>query len=99
MLRDDVILKLKGALPELRAEFAVRELFIFGSVARGEEHPESDVDVLVEFEPQSHPTLFTLAGIKIRLSKLLGRDVDVGTPDCLRPRVRATVEAEKLRVA
>lgn len=99
MIRDEVMSTLRGALPELRREYAVRELYVFGSVARGDDGPESDVDVLVEFQPEARPTLFTLAGIKIRLEELLGRDVDVGTPDGLKPRVRDTVNAEKLRVA
>src|SRR2546423_31395 len=99
MIRDSVMSTLRAALPDLRREFGVQELYIFGSVARGDDHPDSDVDVLVEFQPGSRPTLFTLAGIKIRLEDILGRSVDVGTPDGLKPRVRDTINAEKLRVA
>lgn len=99
MIRDQVISKLKAALPELRREFMVQELYLFGSVARGDDDEESDVDVLVEFLPEFRPTLFTLAGIKIRLEEILGRSVDVGTPNGLKPRVRDTINAEKLRVA
>jgi uncharacterized protein len=99
MTRDQVIPALRDALPGLRAEFGVDTLDLFGSVARGDDRPGSDVDVLVQFLPGSRPTLFTLAGLKLRLEDLLGREVDVGTPGGLRPDVRASVDAERLRVA
>jgi predicted nucleotidyltransferase len=60
------------------SEFAVKALFLFGSVARDEATPESDVDVLVAFD---RPVgLFTLLGLKAYLEELLGCSVDVGTP-------------------
>jgi predicted nucleotidyltransferase len=52
-----------------------RRVAIFGSVARGDEHPESDVDFLVEFEPGS--SLFDLVRLQEELSVLLNRSVDV----------------------
>ena len=99
MTSDQVMSMLKAALPDLRREFKVQELYLFGSFARGDYGPESDVDVLVEFQPDSRPTLFTLAGLQIRLTELLGRDVDVGTPGGLKPRSRDSINAEKRRVA
>lgn len=99
MLRDHVITVLSNAMPELRRDFGLRCVYLFGSVARGDETPLSDVDVLVEFEPTARPTLMTLAGVYGRLGDLLGRRVDVGTVDGLRPALRATVEREMLRVA
>lgn len=59
----------------------------------------SDVDILVEFESGSHPTLFTLAGLYGRIHDLLGRPVDLGTIDSLRPQLRDSVHREMLRVA
>jgi predicted nucleotidyltransferase len=68
------------------SEFAVKALFLFGSVARDEATPESDVDVLVAFD---RPVgLFTLLGLKAYLEELLGCSVDVGTPSSLRPHLR-----------
>lgn len=99
MTRDRVMAALRDALPGLRRDFAVETLDLFGSVARGDDRPDSDVDVLVQFAPGSRPTLFTLAGVKLRLEDVLGREVDVGTPGGLRPDVRGSVDAEKLRVA
>ena len=76
-------------------EFAVKALFLFGSVARDEATPESDVDVLVEFD---RPVgLFTLLGLKAYLEELLDCSVDVGTPSSLRPHLREAVLKEAIR--
>ena len=58
----------------------IRRLAFFGSVLREDFKPESDVDVLVEFEPGHTPGLITLAGMEIELSDLLGRKADMRTP-------------------
>lgn len=76
-------------------EFAVKALFLFGSVARDEATPESDVDLLVEF---NRPVgLFTLLELKSYLEELLGCSVDLGTPTSLRPHLRETVLKEAVR--
>ncbi len=70
--------------PHQLAEFCqrhhIRRLAFFGSVLRDDFRPDSDVDVLVEFEPAHTPGLITLAGMEIELSGLLGRQVDMRTP-------------------
>lgn len=99
MIRDQVISKLRAALPDLRRTYAVRELFIFGSVARGEDTPDSDVDVLVEFEQGARPTLGTLGCLLDELETLLGRKVDLGERHMVRPFMRDEVEREMRRVA
>jgi predicted nucleotidyltransferase len=99
MDREQVLNKLRAVLPELRDEFGVAELYLFGSLARGDHRPGSDVDLVVQFAPGTHPTLFTLAGLYGRLVDLLGCPVDLGTRDSLRPRIRPEVEAEMVRVA
>ena len=76
-------------------EFAVQDLFLFGSVARNEATAASDVDFLVNF---SRPVgLFTLLGLKAFLEDVLGCNVDIGTPDSLRPHLRETVLKEVIR--
>ena len=57
----------------------VRRLAFFGSVLRGEERPDSDIDLLIEFEPGHVPGLITLSGMELELSELLGRKVDLRT--------------------
>lgn len=58
----------------------IRRLSLFGSVLTERFRPESDVDVLVEFEPGRTPGYFGLAGMEIELSEKLGRKVDLRTP-------------------
>jgi predicted nucleotidyltransferase len=71
----------------------IRRLAFFGSVLRDDFRPESDVDVLVEFEPAHVPGLAFLA-IEEELSRILGRRVDLHTPNTLNPYFRDQVLAE-----
>ena len=57
----------------------IKQLAVFGSALRDDFGPESDVDLLVEFEPDRIPGLLGLAGMEIELSELLGREVDLLT--------------------
>ena len=60
-------------------EHGIRRLAIFGSALREDFGPDSDVDVLVEFEPDRIPGLLGVAGMEIELSDVFGRDVDLVT--------------------
>ena len=71
----------------------VRRLSFFGSVLGAGFRPDSDVDVLVEFEPEHVPGLLTLAGLEIELSELLGRKADVRTAEDLSRYFRDEVVA------
>lgn len=73
----------------------IRRLALFGSVLRPDFRPQSDVDVLVEFEPGFVPGLFTVARIERELSALFdGRKVDLCTPEDLSRYFRQTVLSE-----
>ena len=76
----------------------IRWLALFGSVLRDDFRPESDVDVLVEFEPDHRYTYFTLARVEDDLSALLGRKVDLHVPGMLHSSLRDKVlsQAEDL---
>jgi uncharacterized protein len=74
----------------------VRALRLFGSVARGESQPQSDVDFLVEFD--GPPTFRGFMGLKFALEDLLGVRVDLVTPEDLRSWLRAEIEREAVRV-
>ncbi|MDZ7680024.1 MAG: nucleotidyltransferase family protein [Acidimicrobiales bacterium] len=65
---------------------------VFGSVARGDEQPGSDIDFLVELEPEPRP--FEILSIGVELEEALGVKVDVGTPESLRERLRNEILAE-----
>jgi predicted nucleotidyltransferase len=69
---------------------------VFGSVARGDADPASDVDFLVDFEPGR--SLLDLAGLVVELEDLLGRPVDVVTEPGLKARIRQRVLAEAVAV-
>jgi predicted nucleotidyltransferase len=69
---------------------------IFGSVARGDEQPGSDIDFLVELAPGTRP--FEILAIGVELEEALGVTVDVGTPESLRERVRDEVLAEAVEL-
>jgi predicted nucleotidyltransferase len=71
----------------------IRRLALFGSVLRDDFRPDSDVDVLVEFEPGHVPGL-RFFGLEKELSKILGREVDLNTPRFLSPYFRSQVLAE-----
>jgi len=67
--------------------YRIAELSVFGSAARGDMRPDSDVDVLVEFEPGAHPGL-GFFDLEDELSALFGRHVDLGRKSLLKPLVR-----------
>ena len=91
MRRDDVIERISQHREELAA-FEVEGLLLFGSVARGDESADSDVELLVEF---AKPVgLFTFVGLKLFLERSLDCSVDLATPDALRPVMRRRVLAE-----
>ena len=74
--------------------YSVRELSIFGSAAKGESRPHSDVDLLVAFEDGARVTLFTLIDLQTELSALFGCPVDLVPKDGLKPALRREVLAE-----
>lgn len=77
-------------------KYGARNIRVFGSVARREDHPGSDIDFLVELEPGR--SLFDLGGLVYELQELLGVEVDVVTEKGLKARLRERVmrEAEPL---
>ncbi len=76
-------------LPELRKKYHVQTLGIFGSVARGEARRNSDIDILVEF---SRPIgFFAFIELEHRLSKILGKKVDLVSKPALKPIARQSI--------
>ena len=83
----------RAKIAEFCRKHHIRRLAFFGSVLRDDFRPDSDVDVLVEFEPEHVPGLAFFA-MEAELSEILGRRVDLNTPNFLSPYFRAQVEAE-----
>jgi uncharacterized protein len=92
--RDDVIALLNSSQSSL-SQFKVKSLLLFGSVARDESHPHSDVDLLVEFEQPVG--LLTFVRLQRYLETILGCPVDLGTPDSLKEHLREVVLREAVR--
>jgi len=95
MDKDTVIKQLKKSKKKL-ADFKVKSLALFGSVVRGEARPDSDIDLLVEFEG---PTTFDrFMKLRFFLEDLLGSHVDLITRKGIRPEILPYVEKEALYV-
>lgn len=100
MTRDEAITKLQAAYPALQREFPLRSLALFGSFARGEARPDSDIDILVEFDPAARVTLFTFSHLLDRLTDILGGKVDiVENHPGLSDAFRAAIQRDLRRVA
>lgn len=97
MRRDEALAILRTHMEELRTSFGVGSLSLFGSVARDEAGPESDVDLLVEFDRAVG--LFDFIRLRDRLAEVLNRRVDLVTPDALKRQLRDRILGEAVRAA
>lgn len=88
----DIVETHRAEIKAIVARHNGRSVAIFGSVARGDEQPGSDIDFLVELAPGARP--FEILSIGAELEEALGVKVDVGTPDSLRERLRDDVLSE-----
>jgi len=84
---------------DVLSDHHVKALYLFGSIVRGEDNPGSDVDILVEFEPEIRMGLFGLVRLQRQLSGILGRPVDLVTPDALRKAMKDRILKEAVRAA
>ena len=98
MKRDKALGLLAAHREELRA-LGVEEISIFGSVARDEARPESDIDVLVEHQEGTPLSFFRVCRLRYFLEDILGESVDLVTVGGLRPEIREEVMAEAIRAA
>ena len=95
-VRDSILEILEINREDLKT-YGVESISLFGSVARGEAGPRSDVDLLVDVDDEV--TLFGLSRLKHHLEDLLGMPVDLVTSDALRPQMRDSILAEAIRAA
>jgi len=92
----DVLRSLRERAADLRDK-GVAALWVFGSVARGDARPDSDIDLLIDFAAESEPSLLTLSRLQRDLADALGRPVDLGERRALKPRVAEAAEREMVR--
>ena len=99
LAKTDALETLSAHMTELRTRYSVKRIGVFGSVARGEAREGSDIDLLVEFEPNAHVGLFDFARLRDRLSQLLGCRVDLVTEDALHSALRERVLKETVHAS
>ena len=92
-LKDEVKLK-RSQIADLARRYGATNIRLFGSVARGEERPDSDIDFLVDLQPGR--SLFDLGGLLTDLEGLLARSVDVVTESGIKPRLKERILNEAL---
>lgn len=94
MNREEIIARLRENEATLRKR-GVEHAALFGSRARGDQGPESDIDIMVEFDPTARITIFDYANLKEYIAELFDGRVDVVSRDGLKPYMKpaATVDA------
>ncbi|MFE6648020.1 nucleotidyltransferase family protein [Nocardioides sp. NPDC057772] len=87
-----VVASKRAELLDVLSRHGVRNVRVFGSVARGDDRPDSDVDLLVDFPP--HTSLFTILRMQDELEEILGTHVDLVSESGLQARIRARLERD-----
>jgi hypothetical protein len=95
---EDLLVHLRAMKPLLRERFGVQSIAVFGSFARGAAKTGSDLDILLRFEPNVRPTLFTLSDLDALLEKRLGLAVDTVPESCVNPRMAPYISAHLVEV-
>ncbi len=90
----DYIAMLRQHLPALARQYHITSLGVFGSYVRNEQTPQSDLDVLVEFDEEAHHGLLDIARFQNTLSDLLGIKVDLVLRNALRPNIKPYILEE-----
>jgi predicted nucleotidyltransferase len=89
-----IVATLQTHAADLRAA-GIRHLSLFGSFARGDAGPDSDVDLAVELDPAARIDLFRLTALERRLAELLGRQVDLVPEPVEKPRLQARIDRDR----
>lgn len=97
MSKTEIINRIQEIMPRLRSEFGVTSVSMFGSASRDEMRPESDIDLLVKFDP---PVDFDrYFDVKELLELTLGHSVDLATEAMIKPLLRTYIERDLVHVA
>lgn len=97
MTRSEALAALQRHEPEIR-ELGIMRLAIFGSTARGDEKPGSDVDLVAALDPARPMGAFEFVGLELRLQQMLGTKVDLVTEPARRPRLQAEIDRDRVIV-
>jgi len=93
MKRDEIIKRLKERESDLRS-LGVTHAALFGSVARGEQRPGSDIDIMIDIDPEMEMSVYDYVGLKRAIASLFEGRVDVVNRDALKPYVRPAATAD-----
>lgn len=85
---------LRAMYPTLKEKYSITDLGLFGSRVRGDNRPESDLDILVSFDPDAYVSLFTLVELEDLLTEALQVKVDLSYKVSLKPCLRSQILAE-----
>ena len=99
MDRNEIISRLREHREALNRDYGVASIGLFGSAARNELRPDSDVDLLVEFAPDRRIGLSAFVQLQRRLEALLGRQADLSTPGSLKKQLKDQILQELVRAA
>ena len=97
MTRDEIIARIRDTAPALRAE-GVTKLAIFGSRARGDAREDSDLDVLIEVDPDSRFSLLNLSGVGLIVEDATGLKTQVAMRRSLDPRIAERIADDVVEV-
>lgn len=97
MYRDDILKTLKTREVELRQK-GVAHVSLFGSYARQEQRLDSDIDILIELNPETHIDLFAYAELKNHITTFFDQPVDVVDRSALKKRLKGAVEKDSIYV-
>ncbi len=85
-------------LQDCLASLPIEKAWLFGSYSRGEEQPDSDIDLLVRFDPEARISLFKYASIILTLETAMGKDVDLVQEGSLLPFAQKSAEEDKILI-
>ena len=94
--KEDILRTLRELKQEIRADYKVKEMGVFGSVIRGEQTEESDIDVLADFEEDA--SFFNLVGLGLFLEEEFNQKVDVVSKRTLREEIKDSILAEAITI-
>ncbi len=97
MNRTDALFKLEHCATAVKG-MGVTALYLFGSMARDEAGPSSDLDLFIDYDPAKRFSLLDLVGIKQFLEEELSMEVDIATRNSLHPLLRAEIEHSAVRI-
>ncbi|QCI29052.1 nucleotidyltransferase family protein [Caminibacter pacificus] len=97
-IKDEVLRYIKENKNRFEKEYGIKKIYLFGSVARGEDNENSDIDLMVEFDTDKNITIFELMMFEEEMKNKFGRKVDVATKDMLKPIVYNYVQKDLLNV-